>query len=128
MAATPPDSIARTKSVRCSNGVSSVPQSPRRCAYARPASVVAPVAETYSTRASGSAFCNRSPARPCRDGATSPRLPFEPAALAMAWASSKTITPENEWRACSSSPPASHSTICFRRDCRPWRAGDLSVA
>ena len=44
-------------------------------------------------RASGSACCRRRPAWPCCEGAFSPRSPLSPAALAMACASSKTMTP-----------------------------------
>ena len=42
-------------------------------------------------RASGSACCRRKPARPCWEGAWSPRSPLPPAAFCMAWLSSKTI-------------------------------------
>ena len=79
-------------------------------------------------RASGSAFWSLSPARPCCDGATSPRLPFEPAALAMACASSKITAPSKAWRSSSSSEPASQATIWSSREGFPCRAGERSVA
>ena len=79
-------------------------------------------------RASGSAFWSLSPARPCWEGLVSPRSDLEPAALAIAWASSKTITPSKPWRSSSSSEPASHSTICSSREGFPWRDGERSVA
>ena len=59
-------------------------------------------------RASGSACWSRRPARPCWEAAWSPRSPFPPAAFAMAWLSSKTMTP-------SKSRP-SQSTICWTRE------------
>ena len=55
-------------------------------------------------------------------------LSLEPAALAMACASSKTMTPEKPCRDSSSSPPASQATIWSRRERFPCRAGERSVA
>ena len=79
-------------------------------------------------RASGSAFWSRNPALPCCEGFTSPRSDLEPAAFAMACASSKTIGPSKAWRSSSSNEPASHSTICSSREGFPWRDGERSVA
>ena len=73
-------------------------------------------------------FCRRSPARPCCEGLTSPRSCLDPAALAMAWASSKTMTPANAWRDSSSSPPASQATIWSSLARFLCRAGERSVA
>ena len=69
---------------------------------------------------SGSACCRRRPARPCCEGACSPRSPLPPAAFAMAWLSSNTITP-------SKSDP-SQSTICWTRETLSSRASERSVA
>ena len=91
--------------------------------------MVAPVAEAYSTRAFGSACCRRSPASPCCDGFASPRcFVADPAAFAIACASSKTITPSKAWRDASSMPPASHATIWSSRAGASPRAGERSVA
>ena len=90
--------------------------------------VLAPVAETYTMRACGRAFCSRTPARPCWLGAIAPRAPFPPAALDMACDSSKTITPSQACRACSPRSPASHSMICSSLEGLSPRPADRSVA
>ena len=60
------------------------------------------------------------PARPCCDGAWSPRSPLPPTAFCMAWLSSKMITP-------SKSEP-NHSTICRTRESFSPRSSVRSVA
>ena len=86
------------------------------------------MADTYTMRACGRAFCSRTPARPCWLGAIAPRAPFPPAAPDMACDSSKTITPSQACRASSSKPPASQSMICSSLDGLPPRPADRNVA
>ena len=90
--------------------------------------MLAPVADEYTMRAWGRAFCSRTPARPCWLGAIAPRAPFPPAAPDSACDSSNTITPFQACRVSSSRPPASHSTICSSLDGLPSRPADRSVA
>ena len=56
------------------------------------------------------------------------RVSGDPAAFAIACASSKTMTPAKPWRSSSSNEPASQATIWSRRDAFPCRAGERSVA
>jgi len=71
-------------------------------------------------RALGKACCKRSPARPCCEGARSPRSDFSPAAFCIAWLSSNTIIP--------SKSRLNQSTIWRTRETFSSRASDRSVA
>ena len=62
IAAKPPLLMSETKSMALPNAVPS-PHKPRREAYTKLRTSVAPVADTYTTRAFGNAFCNSMPVR-----------------------------------------------------------------